>query len=1175
MTINLPYPTIQNLVNGEPATAAVANRPHVQEHINVLALAGMLESSNWYRPTPTDPVSNKVLFQPGVSTRANRNGFITQLAEFESPALDPAAFGSTRYYLLSLATDGTIAVKYREVVGTGDIYTDCPAPDDNKLALCVVKVDESVTVLVNESDIWDTREFLNLGNGAGVIDGLSSLTAEFTSTQDQVLFDIDTLPAPDRFTYTTGANQLFVTSGGVMMRPGADKDYVETNDHSITFNVPRSKDEIVVIRKLEAVVSNGGITVRDEGGQVSGTTCNDLDFAGSNVRVEEVNPGSDDGKLRVVIESDNNGSAAIKTYNRGLVISNLTNGKGNELTVYSGISCLSSDKTHVFELNSNITIDGSTNGANGLDTGSLTAETWYAVWLVYNPSTIDTKAVLSTSFNAPTLTDPSLSGYTKYRRIGAAFYEGAYPIPTITPAGPKVHFDQGGVGNTAQITSWAITNAGAGSLKDFMFLYAKIYLDTEASLYKIDFYSGADLTQKIGEASSASSSGTIPVTSVNDSGMCGNITFAYNSDAMILAQWGVTAGFRLFHQVGERVKYPVIAPAAYNTDSVLAYDIFNDVKLTDKIPVTSMMADVEGLLKANNSHVFINFADDNSMEPALPYDGGDIRNTNPITSLVEVGAHPDTTTRSTNSGNVSQYPIIDRTLRYLVWQEETTETDQLVLSVTGYHDQIGNLVGSGVGATYGGGTSDSIEGNAVYSGSLAITNLGTTDPDVNLEIKGAVAALSDDFADIIVAPSNIILDISTAGAGGLDTGAAANSTWYDIYLIKNPTSQNVNGLVVVSGDAPVMPTGYTRKRRIGTCLTDGTADIVPFTQVGNLFQFKNPVNIVDDAGVLSTETEYSFDLSTVLPVSAERVEVHAGLRGKSISLTVGTQGTGVEESSLVVSGRSLVSCPDIASINFGQLNDLNIGYPNTDKTLYYRIDETLASPSYVSMKINVTGFRDSIGELVGSGLSYSGVKPIDVNQVSRIGDNTLDAGALVTSFYLNCPIKMVTSGNVRYGIVSGISSTQVSWYGGTWQSGDTLELLQVGPQQKVQNYEFAGIGDPDDDGRWDNQGTPIYNTDLLELYGKTKLIWDDAAAYPVRFRARTLTAGGSDKLHLFRNSDTTSMAEVTLATTADALVGPETEAATLISPNDQVKLCAEGTSTSKWASGTVSFVIAW
>lgn len=73
------------------------------------------------------------------------------------------------------------------------------------------------------------------------------------------------------------------------------------------------------------------------------------------------------------------------------------------------------------------------------------------------------------------------------------------------------------------------------------------------------------------------------------------------------------------------------------------------------------------------------------------------------------------------------------------------------------------------------------------------------------------------------------------GNGGLDTGTIANSTWYHFYIIKNWTTGVTDVLFSTSASAPTMPSGYTYKRRIGSGLTNGSAQWVLFSQVGDEF----------------------------------------------------------------------------------------------------------------------------------------------------------------------------------------------------------------------------------------------------------------------------------------------------------------------------------------------------
>ncbi len=70
------------------------------------------------------------------------------------------------------------------------------------------------------------------------------------------------------------------------------------------------------------------------------------------------------------------------------------------------------------------------------------------------------------------------------------------------------------------------------------------------------------------------------------------------------------------------------------------------------------------------------------------------------------------------------------------------------------------------------------------------------------------------------------------GTGCLDAGTVAASTWYSVFLIQRADTGVVDVLCSASATAPVMPTNYTKKRRMGSILTDTSVAIVPFTQRG-------------------------------------------------------------------------------------------------------------------------------------------------------------------------------------------------------------------------------------------------------------------------------------------------------------------------------------------------------
>jgi hypothetical protein len=68
---------------------------------------------------------------------------------------------------------------------------------------------------------------------------------------------------------------------------------------------------------------------------------------------------------------------------------------------------------------------------------------------------------------------------------------------------------------------------------------------------------------------------------------------------------------------------------------------------------------------------------------------------------------------------------------------------------------------------------------------------------------------------------------SGAGVGSLDTGAAAASTWYYVWLINRPDTGVTDVLISASATAPTLPASYTKKRLIsflGTNISATTID---------------------------------------------------------------------------------------------------------------------------------------------------------------------------------------------------------------------------------------------------------------------------------------------------------------------------------------------------------------
>jgi hypothetical protein len=130
---------------------------------------------------------------------------------------------------------------------------------------------------------------------------------------------------------------------------------------------------------------------------------------------------------------------------------------------------------------------------------------------------------------------------------------------------------------------------------------------------------------------------------------------------------------------------------------------------------------------------------------------------------------------------------------------------------------------------------------------LTLSNDGTN-PSTTVDI--AVGAASSDDAAIanrvLISLTSAITKTTAAwavgtGNGALDSGAIAASTWYHWYIITRTDTGVVDALLSTSASAPTMPANYTKKRRIGSALTDASKAINFFTQDGDYFVLSTQV----------------------------------------------------------------------------------------------------------------------------------------------------------------------------------------------------------------------------------------------------------------------------------------------------------------------------------------------
>ena len=113
------------------------------------------------------------------------------------------------------------------------------------------------------------------------------------------------------------------------------------------------------------------------------------------------------------------------------------------------------------------------------------------------------------------------------------------------------------------------------------------------------------------------------------------------------------------------------------------------------------------------------------------------------------------------------------------------------------------------------------------------------------------------------------LDVTASGANGLDTGTITTGG-YHYFVIYNPTSGQVALLVSLSATAPVMPSGYTYKRRLGWFYYSG--GVTNFSQRNRRFAYAAPRPIAS-----STSAWTAFSLTNFVPLTVTNI------RGRLIS----------------------------------------------------------------------------------------------------------------------------------------------------------------------------------------------------------------------------------------------------------------------------------------------------
>src|ERR1700758_2637066 len=163
--------------------------------------------------------------------------------------------------------------------------------------------------------------------------------------------------------------------------------------------------------------------------------------------------------------------------------------------------------------------------------------------------------------------------------------------------------------------------------------------------------------------------------------------------------------------------------------------------------------------------------------------------------------------------------------------------------------------------------------NGYISGFTLSNDIGT--PNTVVDVAIGVAADSTNTV-VINLGSPATVNFAATGAGGLDTGAIAASSYYALFVIYGTSGTSVIATKEAAGTppSPTLPGGYTYKRYIGTVATDGSSHILAFTQRGQYFLRKASVTDVSTGSPPNTDTLFTASVPLgVITFPIERISI--------------------------------------------------------------------------------------------------------------------------------------------------------------------------------------------------------------------------------------------------------------------------------------------------------------
>lgn len=162
---------------------------------------------------------------------------------------------------------------------------------------------------------------------------------------------------------------------------------------------------------------------------------------------------------------------------------------------------------------------------------------------------------------------------------------------------------------------------------------------------------------------------------------------------------------------------------------------------------------------------------------------------------------------------------------------------------------------------------------------LAITNTGGSATTSLTVTADELVVQNAAGGSVRLTTVNEAAAITASGAGGLDTGTEANSTWYYLWVIYNPTTAAVDAVLSTSYTLPTLPSGYTHYARVGGVYNSAAGDFITVQQVDHVV-VSSISNVLNGANTPNAWTAVT--VSAAVPPIAKRLSAHMSGTGNGI-----------------------------------------------------------------------------------------------------------------------------------------------------------------------------------------------------------------------------------------------------------------------------------------------------